>query len=127
VPGLKVLRWEHQWDQEGQPAIDPATFPEASVATTGTHDIAPLAAMPEAATEAARDAIVRSLLSAGSFLTLLPLQDVFGWTDRINTPAVVDDINWTWRLPWPVDVWLHHDEALARADRLKAWTREADR
>jgi 4-alpha-glucanotransferase len=127
VPGLKVLRWEHHWDQEGQPAIDPATFPEASVATTGTHDIAPLAALPEAATEAARDAIVRSLLSAGSFLTLLPLQDVFGWTDRINTPAVVDDINWTWRLPWPVDVWLHHDEALARADRLKAWTREADR
>jgi 4-alpha-glucanotransferase len=67
------------------------------------------------------------LLSAGSFLTLLPLQDVFGWTDRINTPAVVDDINWTWRLPWPVDVWLHHDEALARADQLKAWTRKADR
>jgi 4-alpha-glucanotransferase len=127
LPGLKVLRWEHHWDLEGQPAIDPATFPEASVATTGTHDIEPLAAMPEGATEGARDAIVRSLLSAGSFLTLLPLQDVFGWTDRINTPAVVDDINWTWRLPWPVDVWLHHDEALARADQLKAWTRKADR
>ena len=127
LPGLKVLRWEHHWDREGRPPIDPATFPEASVATTGTHDIEPLAAMPEASTAAARDAIVRSLLAAGSFLTLLPLQDVFGWTDRINTPAVVDDINWTWRLPWPVDTWLHHDEALAHADRLKSWTREADR
>ena len=127
LPGLKVLRWEHHWDLEGRPPIDPATFPEASVATTGTHDIEPLAAMPEASTAAARDAIVRSLLAAGSFLTLLPLQDVFGWTDRINTPAVVDDINWTWRLPWPVDIWLQHDEALAHADRLKSWTREAGR
>jgi 4-alpha-glucanotransferase len=127
LPGLKVLRWERHWDLEGSPFIDPATFPEASVATTGTHDIEPLAATPEGATASGRDAIVRSLLSAGSFLTLLPLQDVFGWTDRINTPAVVDEINWTWRLPWPVDSWLLHDEALAHADRLKAWTREAGR
>jgi 4-alpha-glucanotransferase len=33
----------------------------------------------------------------------LPVQDVFGWRDRINTPATVNDHNWTWRLPWPVD------------------------
>jgi len=66
-------------------------------------------------------------LSAGSILTLIPLQDVFGWTDRINTPAVVDDINWTWRLPWPVDAWLDREETVGRADQLKAWTRGADR
>ncbi len=127
LPGLKVLRWERHWDRDGQPPIDPATFPERSVATTGTHDIEPLAATPEGATEEQRAAIVQSLLSAGSCLTLIPLQDVFGWTDRINTPAVVDEINWTWRLPWPVDRWLNPGEPWRAPTQLKAWTRAAGR
>lgn len=127
LPGLKVLRWEKHWDREGQPPIDPREFPERSVATTGTHDIEPLAATPEGASAGQRTAVLKSLLSAGSCLTLIPLQDVFGWTARINTPAVVDEVNWTWKLPWPVDSWLNHDETLGRADALKAWTREAER
>jgi 4-alpha-glucanotransferase len=127
LPGLKVLRWEKHWDRDGQPPIDPATFPALSVATTGTHDIEPLAATPEGATEDQRIAVLQSLLSAGSALALIPLQDVFGWTARINTPAVVDDVNWTWRLPWPVDIWLHEDEPLSRAYELKAWTRDHNR
>ena len=36
-------------------------------------------------------------------LLILPIQDVFGWRDRINQPATVGDANWTWRLPWPGD------------------------
>jgi 4-alpha-glucanotransferase len=127
LPGLKVLRWERHWNREGQPLIDPTDFPERSVATTGTHDIEPLAATPEGATEQSRAAIVQSLLSAASFLTLIPLQDVFGLTDRINTPAVVDEVNWTWRLPWTVDTWLDREDTVARANQLKAWTREAGR
>ena len=127
LPGVKVLRWERYWDRDGQPPIDPATFPDLSVATTGTHDIEPLAATPEGASEEQRKAVLQSLLSAGSALTLIPIQDVFGWTDRINTPAVVDDINWTWRLPWFVDSWLDPTEAVARADELKAWTRSHGR
>ena len=47
LPGFKVLRWERHWDRDGQPPIDPREFPERSVATTGTHDIEPLAATPE--------------------------------------------------------------------------------
>ena len=127
LPGLKVLRWERHWDEDGKPPIDPVEFAELSVATTGTHDIEPLAATPDGDTEEKRSAVLRSLLSAGSALTLIPLQDVFGWTDRINTPAVVDEINWTWRLPWPVDTWLDREDTVAGADQLKAWTREADR
>lgn len=127
LPGLKVLRWEKHWDQEGQPPIDPSTFPHRSVATTGTHDIEPLAATQEGATEAQRKAVLQSLLAAGSALTVMPVQDVFGWTDRINTPAVVDDINWTWRLPWPVDSWLDRADTVAHADELKAWTRSNGR
>ena len=127
LPGLKVLRWERHWDQPDQPLIDPREYPERSVATTGTHDIEPLAATPEGETEEQRAEVLRALLSAGSCLTLIPLQDVFGWAERINTPAVVDEINWTWRLPWPVDTWLDRDDTVARADALKAWTRDADR
>jgi 4-alpha-glucanotransferase len=127
LPGLKVLRWERHWDREDKAPIDPVEFTECSVATTGTHDIEPLAATPEGQTEDQRAAVLKSLLSAGSCLTLIPLQDVFGWTDRINTPAVVDDVNWTWRLPWTMDSWLDREETVARADQLKAWTRDAGR
>jgi len=127
LPGLKVLRWERHWDRPDQPLIDPQEFPECSVATTGTHDIEPLAATEEGRTDQQRAAVLQSLLSAGSRLTLIPLQDVFGWTERINTPAVVDDINWTWRLPWPVDTWLDGPQTVEPADRLRAWTRDADR
>jgi 4-alpha-glucanotransferase len=127
LPGLKVLRWERHWDLAGQPPIDPTSFPERSVATTGTHDIEPLAATPAGQTEEQRSAILQSLLSSGSSLTLIPLQDVFGWTDRINTPALVSDINWTWRVKWPVDSWLNPEEAMQRADQLMAWTRAAGR
>ncbi len=127
LPGLKVLRWERHWDRDGQPLIDPSTFPERSVATTGTHDIEPLAATPEGETREQRVSVLQSLLSAGSALTLIPLQDVFGWTDRINTPAVVDDVNWTWRLPWPVGAWMQEEEPLEHADELRSWTRGHNR
>ena len=45
----------------------------------------------------------------------LPLQDLFGWRDRINMPGTVDDSNWTWRLPWPVDTLTHVPAAAERA------------
>lgn len=127
VPGLRVLRWERQWDQPGQPRIDPREFPALSVATTGTHDIEPLAATDEGQTEEQRAAALQSLLTAGSQLALVPLQDVFGWTDRINTPAVVNEVNWTWRVPWPVETWLDRSDTMDRAHTLHDWTQAAGR
>ncbi|MCC7180743.1 MAG: 4-alpha-glucanotransferase [Acidobacteria bacterium] len=124
VPGFKVMRWERHWDQPGEPFIDPKSYPELSVATTGTHDIDPLAVElgPEAVEEA-----VRALLDSGSYLSLIPLQDVFGWTDRINTPSVVNETNWTWRVPRPVDTWSTWPEGVARRERLRTMTRAAGR
>ena len=113
-----------------RPAADrSAEFPESSVATTGTHDIEPLAATRKGETEEQRAAMLQSLLSAGSCLTLIPLQDVFGWTDRINTPARRGRDNWTWRLPWPVDDVARSPKTAigARRSQLTAWTREAGR
>jgi 4-alpha-glucanotransferase len=64
---------------------------------------------------------------AGSDLLILPIQDVFGWSDRINVPATVGPDNWTYRLPWPVDRLREIAEAREAAARLRRWAEESGR
>jgi 4-alpha-glucanotransferase len=140
IPGFKVLRWEREWDLPGEPFRDPASYPQISVATTSTHDtetlaewwdtadaseralaieLPPLAAAGydarEPFSDQIRDVLLEALFCARSDLAIVPVQDVFGWRDRINIPALVDEINWTWRLPWPVDDLLSEPPAVDRA------------
>ena len=130
VPGYKVMRWERAYHAPGQPFIDPATYPEESVAASGTHDTETTAewfdTLPAHDRMAltgrigkfdarVRDALLTRILHAGSGQAFIPMQDVFGWPDRINTPATVGDHNWTWRLPWPIDTWATVPEAVERA------------
>ena len=142
IPGYKVLRWERHWDTEEKPFKDPVEYPARSVATSGTHDTEPMAVWwenaPEEEQEAVRaipsvrerlvedhqirDALIEVLVASGSNLLILPIQDVFGWSDRINQPATVGDDNWTWRLPWTVDRMLREPEAVKAASRLREWT-----
>ncbi len=128
VPGYKVMRWEREWNVAGQPFIAPATYSELSVATTGTHDTDAMAEWwreagaderiqfvtslkLEGALDARRktldhraiDAILGALYAAPSRLTIAPIQDLFGWEERINTPGTVDASNWKWRLPFALD------------------------
>jgi 4-alpha-glucanotransferase len=143
IPGMKVLRWERFWHTEGKPFRDPAEYPADSVATSGTHDTETLAEWWDAAdaeerrrvceipaigsvaspdepfSERVRDALVDVLYSSGSDLLILPIQDIFGWRDRVNTPALVCDANWTWRLPFPVDALAGRPEARERARFLR--------
>ena len=131
VPGCKVLRWERDYVSGGQGFIDPAVYPPVSVALTGTHDTDTLAAWWDAAGEderraflsvpsvggrgpedpqspwsdELRDLVLDVAYRSGSSHLFLPAQDVFGWRDRINTPSTVNEVNWTWRLPWPVEAW----------------------
>jgi 4-alpha-glucanotransferase len=151
VPGYKVVRWERDWAAQKQPFLDPRQYGPLSVATTGTHDTDTLAewwdeaapadraanlalpglreAAPRGATLSAgqsfdaflRDALLHLLYESGSNLIVLPMQDIFGWRDRINTPATVSDANWTWRLPWPIDTIETRDDARERAETLRAW------
>ena len=150
IPGYKVLRWERHWTMEGQPFIEPSTYPTLSLATSGTHDTETLAAWwaelgpgdragllavvaPSAGSAAAsldpagpftpplRDALLATLYAAGSDLLTLPVQDIFGWADRINVPGLVDDRNWTWKLPWPVDAMEDVPEARERQAALRGW------
>jgi 4-alpha-glucanotransferase len=53
--------------------------------------------------------------AAGSRELFIPVQDVFGWPDRVNVPGTVGVHNWTWRLPWFVDDLPEIDEARERA------------
>jgi 4-alpha-glucanotransferase len=71
---------------------------------------------------AALDAIVEALFASGSDVLLLPVQDVFGWRDRINEPATVSADNWTFKLPWPCDRLDDVPEARARQSTLRAWS-----
>ena len=116
IPGYKVLRWEKQ----ARRYRNPRSYPPLSVATSGTHDTETLAAWCEELTEDERAALfqgldldsalgtqrselvlalLRRLYEAGSVLTVLPVQDLFGWRERINTPATVARRNWAYRLP----------------------------
>jgi 4-alpha-glucanotransferase len=145
IPGMKVMRWERNWHAEGHPFKDVTGYSEASVATSGTHDTETLAEWWDSAdvherqallalpvfrdsglsTDAAfsdrvRDVLLEALFAAGSRLLILPIQDIFGWRDRINTPALVNDQNWTWRLPGPVESLLTDPTAVGRADALRS-------
>lgn len=155
VPGVRVLRWERFWNQKGQPFCDPADYPARSVATSATHDTEPLAVWWETAdaderlgvnalpivqrlTKGAgvldapyrpvvRDTLLEALFESGAELVLLPVQDIFGWRDRINEPATVTDANWTFRLPWPVDRLDEVEEARERQETLRAWAARSGR
>jgi 4-alpha-glucanotransferase len=152
VPGFKVMRWERAWDADGKPFVDPAEYPDVSVGLSGTHDTEPLAqwwreladddraaflALPSLAASGVtaaspfvpdvRDAVVGALIAGAARTVMLPLQDVFGWDARINTPATVNDQNWTWRVAQPVDGWRDAPEWVACAERLRAWCLAARR
>jgi len=139
IPGCKVLRWERDWHAPGQPFIDPRTYPARSAAMTGTHDTETLAGWWSIAEHDERlalctllahtsgavidpaspwspsihGAILHAIYQSGSDDLFLPMQDVFGWLDRINIPATVGEHNWTFRMPWMVD--RLEDVELARA------------
>jgi 4-alpha-glucanotransferase len=152
VAGLKVLRWERDWHSRAQPFRRPADYPANSVAISGTHDTETLAEWwdgadvrerrlcaeipglrdggcnPEAPFDAGtRDALLRAMFDAGSDLVIFPFQDLFGWRDRVNVPAVVNDENWTWRLPWPIDDLSALPEASERAAFLNGLARGSGR
>jgi 4-alpha-glucanotransferase len=142
VPGYKVLRWERDWHEPGEPFLPPPSYAPVSVATTSTHDIEPLALWWEVLDAAARKAMLQALewtdpaptrydarlhetllryaCDAGSDLLLLPIQDVFGWPDRINVPATVGEHNWTWKVPLSVEALGADPGALDAADRLRS-------
>jgi 4-alpha-glucanotransferase len=133
IPGYRVLRWE----KEGDRFREPSTWPELSVATTGTHDTETLVEWWESLTEQERralraipglgrlpedrgakfsievqEALLAAVYGSPSRLTLVPIQDLLGLRDRINVPNTVGPENWSWRMPWTLPA-MHHDAIVA--------------
>jgi len=128
VPGYKVMQWErHDWGGPNERFLSPSEYPVLSLATTGTHDTETLTRwwrdQPETERtkilralnlegrislrrpldEAAIDQILEALYASPSLLVILPIQDLFGWSARINRPGTIEDSNWTYRLPLAFD------------------------
>jgi 4-alpha-glucanotransferase len=149
IPGMKVMRWERNWHADGHPFHDVMGYRDVSVATSGTHDTETMAEWWDSASlherqgvlslpvmrdaglspaapfsDRTRDALLDVLFASGSRLLILPIQDVFGWRDRINTPALVSHQNWTWRLPGPVEDLMTDSSAAERAGFLHGLSRK---
>ena len=93
------------------PLVADRLGPEACRTALETRELSP----------AVRDAFVEVLIASSSELVILPVADVFGWADRINTPATVNDQNWTWRMPWPNERLAFEPDAVAAVKRLREW------
>ena len=145
IPGYRVLRWE----KDLHVFRDPASWPERSVGTTGTHDTESIAEWYDALDDAeraellklpalarlrerapktiddeVRDAVLAAVYQSPSELVLFPFQDLFGARERVNTPGTVNDENWTYRSPLTVEAL---EEDIAATARLAALAAESGR
>ncbi|MGH7934898.1 MAG: 4-alpha-glucanotransferase [Candidatus Binataceae bacterium] len=156
VPGYKVMRWEKRnWRKPTERFISPAEYPEVSLATTGTHDTETLTqwwreapvkerrqlmkalrirggsddhdGVPPSLSHALREAILEALYASPSRLVIVPLQDLLGWTARINTPGTVNVANWMWRVPCPLERMTSSASVRARLARIHAITEHTGR
>ena len=155
-PASACFRWERQWHDAGTAVPRSAGVPAAvgrdigharhrtagrvvgaATPRTSAQQIneLPIGAAADAGRRACsdapfdpavRDVLLEALFASGSNLLLLPVQDVFGWRDRINEPATVNEDNWTFRLPWPSDRLDEIPEARERQDTLRRWAAEYD-
>ena len=115
VPGYKVMRWEKEKNGSYR---EPENYPRVSLATTSTHDNEPLADWWDTvdhvekklfwkmisgenskppAFHTARRQCLRKILKAASAIVIIPIQDIMGVKDRVNTPNTLGQHNWTWR------------------------------
>jgi 4-alpha-glucanotransferase len=144
MPGCKVMRWERDWHAPSAPYLDPPAYPPLSAAMTGTHDTEPLIvwweglpaadrsavlAIPAMArrgfdpqqgwSDQLRDAFIELAAESGSNEVILPIQDIFGWPDRVNAPGTVTPQNWTWCLPFPVEDLQRQPQSVQRSAFLR--------
>jgi 4-alpha-glucanotransferase len=128
ILSLKVVRWEREWDEPGNPYIPYSDYPELSVCTTSVHDSSTLRgwwndeadqsvfaafngapSLPKSYNPGTARILLRHAASAGSRLRIFPLIDLLHLTprwyapdpasERINVPGTCNEFNWTWRLP----------------------------
>jgi 4-alpha-glucanotransferase len=143
IPGYRVIPWERDSALHFR---DPRSFPALSVASLSTHDTKPITTWwedfspPEQAEMAALGAfdahaspadrslgLFALLLGSSSALTLALGQEVLGTDERINTPGTVTDVNWTYRLPKPLEDLEADPGVRARLEAIRARAETAGR
>ena len=112
-----VVWWENA-PREEREAVMAIPSVQARLEPGERERLADQARLPHAM----REALLETLYESGADLLILPVQDVFGWRDRINQPATIGDDNWTWRMPWPCDRLRTEAPAIAVADQLREWS-----
>jgi len=143
VPGYRVIPWERDAARHFR---DPHSFPPVSVASLSTHDTPPITtwwddfSSPErqelarlgsfdaGAPASLRDlGLLGLLLDASSALSLMLVQEMLGTGERINTPGTVSDVNWTYRLPEPLEDLQNNPEVAARLQAIRGRAQGAGR
>jgi 4-alpha-glucanotransferase len=148
IPGYKVLRWE-KVPAAGAGAerrfLNAADYPPVALATTGTHDTETLVEWWARISEAERrrlmeavkpatgadcssavlderqlNAILEWLYASPAKLVVTPIQDLFGWVARINSPGTINTTNWSWRLPFDIETGLEDRRVLERTAQIRA-------
>ena len=114
VPGLKVLRWERDWDTTGSRSAIRDGYPRllggdqrharhrddgrmvgrrrcerAPRRRRSRHSARPAGISRRAFSRAAPRRAARRAFTPAPTSCSLPIQDMFGWRERINTPSVV--------------------------------------
>jgi 4-alpha-glucanotransferase len=117
-----VIWWENAPLEEKQAVLAIPSVRERITEEDGTR-----ALEGTALEHSIREALLEVLFASGANLLILPVQDIFGWRERINQPATVGEENWTWRLPWPSDRLTTQPEAMAIANQLREWSQRHNR
>ncbi|MBX7115082.1 MAG: 4-alpha-glucanotransferase [Myxococcaceae bacterium] len=147
LPGYEVMRWARR---DGV-YTHPHQYPAVSLVTTGTHDTETLKAwwenaqpwereavirtFPEMAGQnpssgfslTLHDALLRSAMQASSELCVLPWQDVFSETSRVNLPGTVGPHNWVYRMRPQAEELLSGEETRLVAQWIAKLTQDGHR
>lgn len=130
ILGLRIPRWTRRYKEPGQPFIPMREYPQLSVCAASVHDTTTLrqwweeepdrdafwkalgysGSAPSTYTLSTAEKVLKRILETSSILAMVQLQDLFALSrtyrvqdpsqERINTPGIVSEKNWTYRLPF---------------------------
>jgi 4-alpha-glucanotransferase len=143
ILGLRVVRWFREWDKNGQPYISFGEYPELSVCTPAVHDSSTVRqwweteanqeqfagfigvpSLPKIYNPGTAKVVLSKIAAARSRFRVFQIQDLLHlsnkWyaetsdSERINVPGTLNDFNWSYRLPAPIEE-IAKDKDLIRA------------
>jgi 4-alpha-glucanotransferase len=132
ILGLRVVRWYREWEKNGQPYIPFEKYPELSVCTPAVHDSSTVRqwweteanqeqfagfigvpSLPKIYNPGTAKIVLTKIATARSRFRVFQIQDLLHLSnkwyaetsaqERINVPGTLNDFNWSYRLPAPIE------------------------